>query len=164
MNRHVSLRRVPFPRNPESVPLGRNVSLRSAGRITASRAGKIPAAGRLVSRQPINPVSDRRRAENRERRAMADRLWPDRREGTVMCGCGRPECHRYADDGHELLSRARGGSITDEVNVRPLARECHAEVTLGPAWAYAAGLIKHDGLCCQGRRVCAQYAEGDEAA
>ena len=95
---------------------------------------------------------------------MADRLWPDRREGTVMCGCGRPDCHRRADDGHELLSRARGGSITDEANVRPLSRECHAEITLGPDWAYAAGLIKHSGLCCQGRDVCSRYAEGGEAA
>lgn len=113
---------------------------------------------------PINPVSVRRQRENRERAAMADRLWPDRRDGTVMCGCGRPDCHRRADDGHELLSRARGGSITDEANVRPLSRECHAEITLGPDWAYAAGLIKHSGLCCQGRDVCSRYAEGGEAA
>jgi hypothetical protein len=60
-----------------------------------------------------------------------------------MCGCGRPECHRRADDLHEPLSRARGGSITDEANVRPLARECHDEITLGPDWAYEAGLLRH---------------------
>ena len=112
----------------------------------------------------IHPVSAKRRAQNRERRAMADRLWPDRREGTVMCGCGRPECHRRADDLHEPLSRARGGAITDEGNCIPLARECHDEITLGPAWAYLAGLLKHDGLCCQGRRVCAQYAQAGDAA
>jgi hypothetical protein len=74
---------------------------------------------------------------------MADRLWPDRREGTVMCGCGRPDCQRRADDLHEPLSRARGGSITDEANARPLARECHDEITLGPDWAYEAGLLVH---------------------
>jgi hypothetical protein len=97
----------------------------------------------LRRRGRIRPVSDRRRAENRERAAMADRLWPDRREGTVMCGCGRPECNRRAGDLHEPLSRARGGSITDEANARPLSRHCHDEITLGPDWAYEAGLLVH---------------------
>jgi len=82
-----------------------------------------------------------------------------------MCGCGRPECHRRADDLHETLSRARsGGDITSPDIWVPLARECHAEITLGPDWAYRAGLIKHDGLCCEGRTVCAQYAEDGDAA
>ena len=120
--------------------------------------------GPLKRGKRLRAVSAKRQRENRERRAMADRRWPDRREGTVMCGCGRQSCNRRADDLHELLSRARGGSITDEANVRPLSRICHGEITLGPDWAYAAGLIKHDGLCCEGRRVCARYAEGGEAA
>lgn len=108
----------------------------------------------------MRPVSLKRQRENRERAAMADRLWPDRRDGTVMCGCGRPECSRRADDGHEILTRARGGSITDGANVRPLSRHCHDEIQLGPDWAYRAGLLKHDGLCCQGRDVCERYADG----
>jgi len=95
----------------------------------------------------LQPVSAKRRAENRERAAMADRLWPDRREGTVMCGCGRPECNRPAVDLHEPLTRARGGSITDVANAIPLARECHDEITFKPkselGWAYAAGLLVH---------------------
>jgi hypothetical protein len=96
---------------------------------------------------PLRPVSARRARENRERRAMADRLWPDRREGTVMCGCGRPECQRRADDLHEPLTRARGGGITDEANAIPLARECHDEITFAPEselqWAYDRGLLIH---------------------
>lgn len=119
---------------------------------------------RLASRTPIGPVSDRRRRENRERAAMADQRWPDRRDGTVMCECGRPECDRRADDGHEILTRARGGSITDPANVKALARECHQEIQLGPDWAYRAGLLKHSGLCCQGRDVCERYTEGGQAA
>ena len=96
---------------------------------------------------------------------MADRLWPDRREGTVMCGCGRPECHRRADDIHETLTRARsGGDITNPDIWVPLARECHDEIQLGPPWAYRAGLMKHSGLCCEGRRVCARYADRSDAA
>ena len=141
-------------------------------RNTASRGPIFPAAGtpaspsarKTAARKPIKPVSDKRRAENRERRAMADRIWPDRREGTVMCGCGRPECQRPADDLHEPLSRARGGSITDEGNVIPLSRHCHDEITLGPDWAYRAGLIKHNGLCCQGRPACSRYAQQGDAA
>ena len=125
---------------------------------------RVKRGGPLKRSKGLSPVSAKQARKNRERRAMADRLWPDRREGTVMCGCGRQSCNRRADDLHELLSRGRGGSITDEANVTPLARECHDEITLGPDWAYAAGLIKHDGLCCEGRRVCIRYAEGSEAA
>jgi hypothetical protein len=100
-----------------------------------------------ATKRPIRPVSKKRQRENRERAAMADRLWPDRREGTVMCGCGRAECNRLADDLHEPLTRARGGSITDEDNAIPLARECHDEITSKPeselGWAYELGLLRH---------------------
>ena len=119
-------------------------------------------------RTGLKPVSDRRRAENRVRAAMADRRWPDRRDGTVMCGCGRPECNRPADDLNEILSRARGGSIVDPDNCVPLARACHDEITFRPeselGWAFRAGLVKHSALCCQGRRVCSQYETPEEAA
>ena len=112
----------------------------------------------------LRPVSAKRARENLERRAMADRLWPDRREGTVMCGCGRPECRRRADDIHETLTRARsGGDITDPDIWVPLARECHDEIQLGPDWAYRAGLIKHSGVCCRDRKVCARYSEDPPA-
>lgn len=125
-------------------------------RVALSAASSAPPR----ARKPIRQVSAKRARENRARAAMADRRWPDRRDGTVMCECGRPECNRRADDGHEILTRARGGSITDEANVKALARECHQEIQLGPAWAYRAGLIKHDALCCRGRDVCARYEDG----
>jgi len=119
------VKRSPMP--PRTVPLARTATLARGG--------------------PLAPVSARRARENRERRAMADRRWPDRREGTVMCECGRPECQRRADDIHEPLTRARGGSITDEANARALARECHDEITFKPESelqrAYDAGLLVH---------------------
>lgn len=138
----------PLGRNntgPARPPWARTVpGITTLARITGSREPISPAAESGVSaRKPIRPVSKKRAAENRERRAMADRLWPDRREGTVMCGCGRDECHRLADDLHEPLTRARGGSIIDEANAIPLARVCHDEITLGPEWAYTSGLLKH---------------------
>jgi hypothetical protein len=147
-------------------PLARTTGLsRSPWSRSVPLAGTGKGAAR--TRTPIKAVSDKRRAENRERAAMADRLWPDRREGTVMCGCGRPECSRPAADLNEILPRGRGGSITDEANVVPLSRECHDELTFRPAselgWAYRAGILKHDGLCCRGRKVCSRYAEDGAA-
>jgi hypothetical protein len=104
--------------------------------------------GVVKRRKGLRAVSVKRARQNRERRAMADQLWPDRREGTVMCGCGRPECHRRADDLHETLSRARsGGDITNPDIWVPLARECHDEITSRPEselqWAYDLGLLVH---------------------
>ena len=114
---------------------------RGVARITASRAGIFPAAGSPLRRTPVKPVSGKRLAENRERRAMVKRLYPERPP------CGRPGCPRLADDLHEPLSRARGGSIVDPGNQVPLCRECHDEVTFTPeselGWAYAAGLLVH---------------------
>jgi len=113
-----------------------------------TRISRLEARTPLARTRGLAAVSRKRAAENRERRAMADRLWPDRREGTVMCGCGRPECHRRADDLHETLSRARsGGDITNPDLWVPLARECHDEITFKPeselGWAYDCGLLIH---------------------
>jgi len=154
-------RRTRLQANPDK-PLRRKSRMRRASADRAATGAVVRSAA--TGRQPIARVSKKRAAENRERAAMADRLWPDRRDGIVMCGCGRPDCNRRADDLHEPLSRARGGSITDGANARPLSRHCHDEITLGPDWAYEAGLLKHDGLCCQGRKVCARYAEAGEVA
>ena len=149
MNRNVPLRSTTELKRTSPLERGPYSSLRMTG--------IAPAAWR-----PINPVSDKRRAQNRERRAMADRRWPDRRDGTVMCAVSF--CHDRADDLHEILPRGRGGSITDEENTKPVCRRHNEEITRGPDWAYREGLIKHNGLCCQGRDVCSRYAEGGEAA
>lgn len=52
-------------------------------------------------------------------------------------------CGRWADDGHEPLTRGRGGSITDPDNIEPPCRYCHDAIGLEPAWAYELGLLKH---------------------
>jgi len=99
---------------------------------------------RAPARKSIRKVSAKRARENRERVAMADERWPDRREGTVMCavpGCGP------ADDLHEVLTRARGGSITDPENTVPLCRQHNHDLAQKPEselqWAYDLGLLKH---------------------
>ncbi len=122
-----------------SQPLGRTRPLRVVGfTVTIHDGGAAPAP---TPRTPIKPVSAKRARQNRERAAMADRLWPDRREGTVMCTV--PECGRPADDGNEILPRARGGSITDENNVHPCCRQHNEELTKEPEWGYDLGFLRH---------------------
>ena len=123
------MRRSPMP--PRTVPM---------------RPGQPPARGTsLATTTPlgrhtrIRPVSDKRRAENRERRAMKERRWPNGERPR----CARPDCLRLADDLHEVLTRARGGSITDEANTVPLCRQDNDELTLEPAWGYELGLLRH---------------------
>lgn len=93
----------------------------------------------LQRRTPLPKVSTRRARENRERRAMKERRWPDGERPR----CGRPGCPRLADDLHEILTRARGGSITDEANTLPLCRLDNDELTLEPPWGYELGLLRH---------------------
>jgi hypothetical protein len=92
---------------------------------------------RLARVTPLRPVSAKRRAENRVRRQVVQAVFGDAPR------CQRPGCTRLADDVHEPLTRARGGSITDPVNMVPLCRACHMQVQLGPAWAYDLGLMLH---------------------
>ena len=56
--------------------------------------------------------------------------------------CQRCRCKRSTDV-HEIRSRARGGSITDEANLAALCRGCHDHVTQNPAEATAEGWLKH---------------------
>jgi hypothetical protein len=121
---------------PRKKPLGRSAEL--------ARTGTVPMQGYTTLRrhQQIRPVSDKRRAENRERRAMVVRLFPERPV------CAVPGCGQWADDLHEPLTRARGGSITDPGNAVPLCRKHHDQVTFRPekselGWAYELGLLVH---------------------
>jgi hypothetical protein len=58
-----------------------------------------------------------------------------------------PWCLHFADDIHESLTRARGGSITDAKIMHPLCRGCHDVITFTPeselGWAYDLGLLAH---------------------
>ena len=92
-----------------------------------------------VRRTPLPRVSAKRARTNRERSAMVRGLWPDMRPVCVVQGCSR-----LADDVHEPLSRARGGSITDPENAVPVCRPHHDELTFGElGWAYEQGLKVH---------------------
>ncbi len=51
-------------------------------------------------------------------------------------------CTLNATEVHEVLSRARGGSILDEENCLILCHTCHAWVTTHPRLATMAGLLQ----------------------
>ena len=93
---------------------------------------------KLKQGKPIRRQSAKRQAENRQRRQVVQATFGDR----PMCVV--PGCTRWADDVHEPLTRARGGSITDPANMAPLCRPHHDEVTFTePPWAYEIGLLRH---------------------
>lgn len=106
------------------------------------RGKRLERGAELGRRAEIRKVSAKRQAENRERRVMVAELWPDGRPQ-----CEWPGCTSLADDVHEALSRARGGSITDKKNAHALCRPHHDYVTFTPESelddAYQAGLLVH---------------------
>lgn len=87
----------------------------------------------------LRPVSAKRQQENRERRQMLEAKY-----GTEPVVCEVPWCSNLANDPHEPLTRARGGSITDPENVRAVCRPCHRVITdTEPFWAYELGFLRH---------------------
>lgn len=98
-------------------------------------------------RAPLRRVSKKRAATNVVRRANVRAVFGQR---PVCQACGPlalvgvsrtvTGCWGWADDAHELLSRARGGSITDPTNILPVSRACHTWLTTHPDLAEAAGL------------------------
>jgi hypothetical protein len=111
-------------------------------------------AKQLRRRGRLRPVSRKRQAANRQRRVMADEIAQGEQP---LCGVylaiqvqpwvDATWCTRWADDLHESLSRARGGSITDRRIAWPLCRPCHDWITFRPEseldWAYELGLLVH---------------------
>ena len=79
--------------------------------------------------------SRKREAEYRQRRPLVGLLLAE-----------RPVCERCqaarSTECHELLSRARGGSILDETNIVCLCSPCHFWITTHPAAATADGWLR----------------------
>lgn len=89
-----------------------------------------------MKRTRIKPISDKRRRENKERRAVLHETYGDH-PPCFLCGPLRAHgiatgCNGWADDGDEFLRRSAGGSITDPTNVRPVGRRCHDWATAHP--------------------------------
>ena len=79
----------------------------------------------------MRAVSKKRAALLRVRKKVTDQMIP------ICVRCGK-----RADDAHEVVSRARGGSIVDRENIVPLCREDHRWVTEHPLEAEREGLSK----------------------
>lgn len=103
-----------------------------------------------MKRSPIAPTSKKRAALLRKRKKLTEAMKED---GSVMCQFEWKtstaffeemvvRCLRRADDLHEIVSRARGGSIVDPENVVPLCREHHRWVTEHPLEAAELGLLR----------------------
>jgi len=89
-----------------------------------------------MKRTRIKPISDKRRRENRERRANLHAAYGSNPR-CQLCEPLRAHgietgCNGWADDGDEILRRSAGGSITDPANVRPVGRACHNWATTHP--------------------------------
>jgi len=51
-------------------------------------------------------------------------------------------CMLRTTEVHEILTRARGGSILDRSNCVALCHSCHAWITVHPKEAHAIGMVK----------------------
>lgn len=93
----------------------------------------------LKRKKRISPISAARRLENEVRRGVVEEL--SRKRGHICeAKCAR-DCYRISTDAHEKLTRARGGSITDEDNILLVCRPCHEWIHANPAEATEAGFL-----------------------
>jgi hypothetical protein len=82
--------------------------------------------------------SAKRRREQAERRKVLARLLEERGPGCEARVFN--VCQGRAVDGHEVLARSAGGSITDPANILLVCRRCHEWVTVRPKEATSLGL------------------------
>lgn len=93
-----------------------------------------------MKRSRPNPISEKRRAILAERQSLRERILGGHRP----CAALIPGiCTFRATEVHEILTRARGGSIVDDDNCLGLCRGCHAYITEHPAWADENGFTVH---------------------
>lgn len=93
-----------------------------------------------MKRSRLNPISKKRRALNVDRREFVRRILEER----PQCEAQIPYvCSNHATDVHEILTRARGGSIIDEDNVLALCRRCHTFITDHPSFSQEHGFTVH---------------------
>jgi hypothetical protein len=129
------MKRSPMP--PRKKPL-RNTTPLAQGK-PLERKTPMPRGKGLDRSAPIRQQSAKRKQANRERRAMANAMFPD---GAPPCIV--PWCGQWADDLHEPLTRARGGSIVEPDNAVPTCRRHNSELTGEPPWGYELHLLVHE--------------------
>ena len=85
----------------------------------------------------------------RFRSRKQQRIYVERRKLVAELLDTYPVCQRCYSarsvDVHELLSRARGGSILDPENLAALCRPCHSFITTNPRIAEETGWARKTG-------------------
>jgi hypothetical protein len=118
---------------------------RTAFRTPARRQGYgqgTPEVAGRVARTPLRPRS--RKTEQvyaQERRPLVARILAERKWCEIRWSDA--VCQRRSDCVHEVISRGRGGSITDEANCLASCGPCNTAVSDNPAEAERRGLLKH---------------------
>jgi hypothetical protein len=103
-------------------------------RRTPLRANSSAMARRVKT---MRQTSAKRVHVNAKRSVVLTRL----RASRDGCEIRHTGCTGAMDDGHEILTRARGGSITDDHNILMVCRPCHTWVTNDPADAACQGFV-----------------------
>lgn len=102
--------------------------------------------GSLKRKTPLKQVSDKRKKLNRERsKFVKDTLTerPNCQAGLlIMSRDDRHRCFVTSVDVHEVVTRARGGSIVDPDNVLAICRSCHDWIHDNPRVATELSLLK----------------------
>ena len=110
-----------------------------------------------MKRTRLNPISRKRQRENVERRDNLERAWGPRPWSCYLSYQQGKAVHPYSVnpviipacmgrvDGHELLKRSQGGSITDPSNMVPLCSRHNGWVEDEPDAAYDLGLVRKRG-------------------
>lgn len=94
----------------------------------------------LKRKSPMKRMSKKRRAENEIRVDVLLEILNER--GNACEAKASDQCKQVATDGHELLTRARGGSIIDKENIILVCRRCHGWIHENPASATELGLLR----------------------
>lgn len=111
-------------------------------RVALKRGKGLERRVSLRSKKPPNSMSARTKARIPERQRCRPQVW-ERARGRCEALAVLPHVCSGPMDCHELVSRARGGSIVDPANVVLLCRRIHDFVTTHPAEAHRLGLSLH---------------------
>ena len=96
-----------------------------------------PSIKPLARRLGLKHRSEKRTLLYEQRRPFVERVLREHPN------CERSGCTRQSSVVHEPLTRARGGSILDENNVKALCHPCHVWVHDHPKEAELLGLLVH---------------------
>lgn len=89
----------------------------------------------------IRRRSDKKQRKDEVRREVLEQLVAER--GDLCQARVLSVCQTFASDGHEILSRGRGGDPADPDNVLLVCRKCHDWIHAHPREALAKGLLKN---------------------